>query len=277
MVWKWNPISPPSPTQQFIDVGAPLFSPDPTDQAPMYLFWVGSDNTLWRLQANGGGGAWQKIPVPTSLSGPVTRIAVAPDNTAWCIDRVQPYFLPKGEIENGWKVPLGFQQENVRPIDVCVAKNSSIWIASTNTQQWVARTATDQQPFTFGIPLTALAGKTAPVSDSNVGVAWGVIGNPSRPAAGGTIALCNGHWPLPSPGGGNHISEVVDISTSPNHLWMVKTDGTVLSSPDGISGIQMGDPSFRAQRITGGYVSEQNGDIVYCVGQDGLPYVWTDG
>ena len=43
----------------------------------------------------------------------------------------------------------------------------------------------------------------------------------------------------------------------------------------------MGD-TFQAQRISGGYVSQQDtsdhlSEIVYSVGKDGLPYVWTDG
>jgi hypothetical protein len=237
----------------------------------------GSDHTLWRLQANGSG-PWQQIPVPSG-AGPVTRIAVAPDNTAWCITQVQPFFLPKGEIENGWKAPVGFQQEDVRPLDVCVARDSSIWMVSTNRNQWVSRT--DGHTFSFGIPLTALAGFTEPVADNNSGGAWGVIGDPSRPATGGTIAFCNVQWQQVPPGGGSYIGNVVDISTSPNYLWMVKTDGTVWTTQDGISEVRMGD-TFLAQRISGGYVSQQDtsdhlSEIVYSVGKDGLPYVWTDG
>jgi hypothetical protein len=278
MVWKWNSIPLPttSPSQKFIDVGAPLASHDPA--APMYTFWVGKDNTLWRLQANGGGGAWLPISVPPSSGlGPITRVAVAPDNTAWCIKdypAAEAYYLPKG-LDNGWKSVSLSGEEGIQQRDVCVAKDSSIWIVSTNTQQWVSSDLLHH--FSFEMELIALAGLTAPVASSNLGGAWGIIGNPSRPASGGTIALCKGRWYQTPPQGGVYISGVVDISTSPNHLWMVTTEGIVLSSPDGINGIQMGDPSFRAQRITGGYVSEPNGEIVYCVGQDGLPYVWADG
>jgi hypothetical protein len=246
----------------------------------MYVFWVGSDNTLWRIQANGGGGAWLKIAVPPGARQ-VTRIAVAPDNTAWCIaqDPALPFFLPKGDPDSGWKTPVGFKPEDVQALDVCVARDSSIWVVSTSRQQWVSRT--DGRTFSFRIPLTALAGFTEPAAENNSGGAWGVIGDPSRPASGGTVAFCNVHWQQAPSGGGSYISNVVDISTSPNYLWMVKTDGTVWTTQDGISGVRMGD-AFLAQRVSGGYVSEQNtsahlGEIVYAVGQDGLPYVWADG
>jgi hypothetical protein len=277
MAFKWNPLPlpPSSPSQKFIDVGAPLATTDPTFTYPIYVFWVGSDHTLWRLQVNGAGG-WQQVPVPPD-AGPIKRVAVAPDNTAWCIadyPAAEAYYLPKGE-PGGWKSIS--MEDGIQQRDVCVAKDSSIWIVSTNTQQWVSTDLVHH--FTFGSELTALAGLTGPVADNNLGSAWGIIGNPSRPESGGTIALCNGSWHQTPPQGGNYISKVVDISTSPNHLWMVTTEGTVLTTKvaDGISGIQMGDTTFRAQRITGGYASEPNGEIVYCVGQDGLPYVWTDG
>jgi hypothetical protein len=275
MVWKWNPLPPPSPSQTFVDVGAPLAS-DPN--GPLYLFWVGVDGTLWRLQASGTG-SWQQVPVPPS-AGPVTRIAVAPDNTAWCVarDPAQAFFLSKGDLSNSWKTPVGFPLE-YQPLDVCVARDSSIWMVTTNRQQWVSTDG--RTSFSFGLPLTALAGFTKPVSDANSGGAWGIIGNPSRPEIGGSIAFCNVTWKQTPPGGGRYISNVVDISTSPNYLWMVKTDGTVWTTQDGISEVRIGD-TFVAQRITGGYVSEKEtgthlGETVYAVGKDGLPYMWNDG
>lgn len=276
MVFKWNPLPlpPTSPTQQFIDVGAPLASHDPA--APMYVFWVGSDNTLWRLQANGSSGSWQQMSVPPSSGpGPLTRVAVAPDNTAWCIKdypAAEAYYLPKG-LDNDWK-SLSMLDSNaaIQQRDVCVAQDSSIWIVSANTQQWVSSDL--QHHFSFGYELTALAGKTAPVTSNNLGEAWGILGNTSRPSDGGSVAHCKGQWGQAGP-----FSNVVDISLSPNHLWMVRKDGSVLTTKveDGVSGIQMGDLAVGAQRITASYVSGPNGEIAYCVGKDGLPYVWADG
>jgi hypothetical protein len=282
MVWNWFPVfepTPPGPFPTFIDVGAPLANPDPTDATILYVYWVGSDGTLWRCQSNPIAEGWEQIPVP---AGTVTRIAVAPNGSLWCVTKspAAAYFLPNGNPHGRWETPAGGALAGDQPFDVCVARDSSIWIVMTRGQQWISRT--DGHFFNFEMPpLIAVAGFTEPVSDSNAGGAWGIFGDATKAANGGSIAWCNGAWALSPHGGGSFISNVVDLSTSPNYLWMVKTDGTVWTTQDGISEVRMGE-TFLAQRISGGYVSEKDtgthlGEVTYAVGKDGLPYIWREG
>ena len=280
MVWNWFPVfepTPPGPFPTFVDVGAPLANPDPTDATILYVYWVGSDGTLWRCQSNPTEG-WEQIPVP---AGTVTRIAVAPNGSLWCVTKnpAAAYYLANGNPNGRWETPAGGALAGDQPFDVCVARDSSIWIVMTRGQQWISRT--DGHFFNFEMPpLMAVAGFTEPVSDSNAGGAWGIFGDATKAANGGSIAWCNGAWVLTPSGGGSFISNVVDLSTSPNYLWMVKTDGTVWTTQDGISEVRMGE-TFLALRISGGYVSEKNtgtylGEVTYAVGKDGLPYVWRE-
>ena len=280
MAWSWKLIGgsdPPGPFPTFVDVGAPLHNPNPTGATILYVYWVGSDGTLWRCESNPISEGWQQVPVP----GTVTRVAVCPNGSVACVtkDPAAGYILPNGNINGRWDNQNQYfgPGPNYEPFDVCAAGDGSVWFVLARGQQWIA---TNHGPsFEFEVPpLIAVAGFTQPASDSNAGGAWGIVGDPKE-STSGSIALCNGAWEEAPPGGGSFFADVVDISTSPNYLWMVKTDGTVWTTQNGTKETRM-DETFFAQRISGGYIAESDtgahlGEVTYAVRKDGLPFVWT--
>jgi hypothetical protein len=282
MAWSWHLIGgsdPPGPFPTFVDVGAPLHNPDPTDGTTLYVYWVGSDGTLWRRESGPISEGWQQVPVPP---GTVTRVAVYPNGTVACVTKepAAVYVLPNGNINATWSQrAASADQPNDQPFDVCAARDGSIWVVMSRGQQWISHTA--RRTFNFEEPtLIAVAGFTMPVSETDAGGAWGIFGDPKSNESG-SIAFCNGAWELKPNPTENYIGDVVDISTSPNYLWMVKADGTVWTTQDGMSEVRMGE-TFLAQRISGGYISESDtlthlGEVTFAVGKDGLPYTWHNG
>jgi hypothetical protein len=279
MTWQWANLSKALPAgfpTTCVDIAAPLANPGPTSVP--HVYFVGSDGSLWRCAIPLAD--FEQVPTP----GKVTRVAVYPNGSVACVTKDDPaaaYILPNGNINGRWDKQNQYfgAGPNYQPFDVCAARDGSVWFVLARGQQWIA---TNHGPtFEFEVPaLIAVAGFTQPVSDANAGGAWGIVGDPKSNASG-SIAFCNGAWELRPNQTQTYLEGVVDISTSPNYLWMVKTDGTVWTTQDGISEIRMGSP-FLAQRISGGYISESDtrthlGEVVFAIGKDGVPNIWQDG
>ena len=277
----WIPFADPPPQvgalPPFVDVGCPLSNPPATyDGIAYYVYWVGSDGSLWRC-GDAVGYSWEKVPGPP---GTPTRVAVSANGTILCVTKdPAAYYLGSGipYIDAPWQ-ELNFLP-NCNPFDVCVAADGSVWVVMTSGQLWVYRT--DEKSFYYEeSPLLAVAGCSEPASDTDAGGAWGIVGNAADATTGGSIIFIN-HAPyLQPPGGGTYIGNVVDISTSPNWLWMVKTDGSVWQTQNGTTATHLApikgqDGDFLAQRISGSPEMTGDGtDLAVAVGKDGKPYYW---
>lgn len=271
MAWAWYPIlepTPPGPFPKFVDVGCPRNNPNPLSGRSLYVYWVGSDGSLWRCQALPTEG-WTQISAPET----VTRVAVTPDGTVWCVT-AEPaaYYSPNG---NGTWTKVDLLQ-NKHPFDVDAARDGSVWLTMHGGGYW-SPLPNGQQPWYFTAPVQCVAGFDHPVSPTDSGGAWGIFGDTSK--ASGSIAFCNHIWEFSPPGGGEYIGDVVDISTSPGYLWMVKSDGSVWTTQSGTSETRVGE-TFYAQRICGGYIPESDtpgGERAFAVAKDGTAWTYAAG
>jgi hypothetical protein len=266
MAWSWYSIfepTPPGPFPTFIDVGCPRNNPSPFSGTSLFVYWVGGDGSLWRCQALPAEG-WQQIPAP----GTVTRVAVTPDGTVWCVTADKAaYYSPNGD---GTWTKVGLLA-NAHPVDVDAAREGSVWILMTSGEYWAQR-ADGQSWYFSALPLAGVAAFDQPVSLSDSGGAWGIFGSSGK---SGSICWCNHIWEAQPPWGGTFIGDVVDVSTSPNYLWMVKSDGSVWTTQNGTTQTRIGE-TFLAQRICGGYFPESEtpgGERAFAVAKNGT--AWT--
>jgi hypothetical protein len=273
--WDWEPLTTGQlevvtlPT--FCDVAAQRRNYDPGNDDPNDLrwsYWVGVDGTIWRCFIAGGvlptstsDYPWQEVPGPNA--GKVVRVAVSPSLSVWCVtDQHTAWFLPKGLRTGTWvraNLPA-----NTQPVDVDVARDESVWVLMADGTYWVQRSDGQTRYFTPALPLQGLAGFDEPqASDGSWGGAWGIY--KSATGGGGQIGFCSGHWTS----GGNFINDVVDISTSPEYLWLVTSDGNVWTTQDGTSKTLM---IMEASRICGSNEQPPGGEIAYAVAKNGTPW-----
>lgn len=254
--FRWEPVGVAGATLPHIqDVGAMKASLDPFSQNPnyrKYVYWVGSDGTLWR--ANGGVAPFEQVPSP----GDLTRVAVSPDMSVWCVDRHARSWVMRGDFK--WvKVFDG------GIVDVDVAADKSAWLLADDGAYFVQRNdASKPQIVNSVFPFKAITGIEQPAFDNPhelAGKAWGVTVSAGGDGQG--LMFSNGLWRMEVA----TILGVADLSTAPSSLWMVKTDGTVGTTIDGRTQLRRGD--LIAQRVAGDFV-----DNAYAVAPDGRAWVW---
>ena len=161
---------------------------------------------------------------------------------------------------------LGDHSEQYVMVDVAVALDDTVWFVAREGQYYIYGTNI-RFDGSRSLPIKAVAPMKAPdPSGSNsVGQAWGVI-------SWGGLAYGNGDgdaWVFKT-GDNSMISDVVDVSTSVNYAWLLKTDGSVWATSSGYTGERVGS-GFTAKSICGG-----QGDYCYAVGADRKPYRTTD-
>jgi hypothetical protein len=275
MAWSWNLLAagaPPGGVPAFVDVGCPRGNPAPFSGQELYTYWAGWDGSLWRYGVlPAGEAAWQQVSAP----GSVTRVGVAPDGTVWCVTKepAAAYYLSKGDLNGSW-TPVSLLA-NAHPYDVDVATDGSVRILMTSGEYWGQTSDGKNNWYFTGVPLAGLTGFDPPVSLSDPGRAWGIWGSTGH---SGPLCFCNHVWVVePEGGGGTFIGDVVDISTSPNYLWMVKSDDTVWTSTTGTTQTRIGE-NFFAQRICGAYIDESQtpgGEVAFAVAKDGSPWTYS--
>lgn len=254
--FRWEPVGVPGLTLPHVrDVGAMKANLDPFSLNPAYkkfVYWVGSDGSLWRT--NRGVDVLEQVPSPGNLTG----VAASPDMSVWCVDRHGRGWVMRGDF--CWSA-VG--NPAVTFVDVDVAADGSSWFVTDDGRYFVQRTDASAPRSTFVIlPISRITGIEQPDfldSSSPAGRAWGV-----SPVAGeGGLMFSDGFW-RPEQA---TITDVADLSTAPSNLWMVKTDGTVWTTTDGRTQLRMGD--LIASRVAGEFA-----DNAFAVTPDGLAWVW---
>lgn len=254
-VWQWKPMDISATLPSVQDVGAMKHSEDPWSQNPNYRKWVylaGSDGSLWRMLR--GFDLPEQVPSP----GGISRVAVSPDTSVWVVTLA-------GE---GWVMRSDFVWARVaipeEVIDVDVAADHSVWLVTRSRRYYVQRSDAGEPRYVatlisiFGI--TGIEQPSFEPDHMEVGRAWGVTDFASDHA----LIYSDGIWrPNPSP----NIVDIADLSLAPSNLWMVKKDGTVWTTTDGITQLRRGN--MIATRIAGDF-----NDCAFCVSPDGLAWMW---
>ncbi|MGI5324304.1 hypothetical protein [Actinomadura nitritigenes] len=256
--FRWDPIGFPGASLPYVvDVGTMRASLDPFHMDPnykQYVYWVGGDGSLWRTYFDVE--VLEQVPSP----GDMTRVAVSPDMSVWCVDRQGRAWAMHGDF-NWTRVPV---LPNDIVVDIDVAADQSVWLVTKNGRYYVKRTdASAPQWVPLFITISGVSGVTQPVFDDpnhSAGTAWGTtdFGGP------GKLMISNGVWEPDS----TPFQGVADLSAGPARLWMVMADGTIWTTPDGQTRLRMGD--LLANRVAADYT-----DIVaYAVSPDGRAWFW---
>jgi hypothetical protein len=227
---------------------------------PLNVFWAGTDGTLWRSTTDPHS-EFHQMSTNTTV---VTRIAVDDRETIYGINSSGKPVLYGNEA---WtSVDLGDTTGGYPAVNVAVATDDdTAWFVMHGGQYYVYRPAMEAiEILNYGFK--AVAPTKAPnASDSNsVGSGWSVLGWGQLAYAAGDD---NG-WVFKS-GDSQRISGLVDVSTSVGYAWLLKTDGSVLATKDGVIGDRVG--TLTVKSICGG-----QGDYCFAVGNDGKPYRTTD-
>lgn len=247
---KWGAIV--STAEQFPhlqDVGAPK-KPPPINKN--WVYWVGTDGSLWRSRIAGGPDVGQ-VPSP----GGLTRVSVSPAMNVYCVDRYGKAWL---RSDSGNWSSINIPTETV--IDVDVALDDSVWFVMKNGRYYVWRTG-DPNPKYIGVLLnvSCVTGIRQPDLDAaDYGNAWAIsemIGNMG-------LIGCDHIW---QPGVAT-IQDLADLSIAPGFLWMVHTDGSVWTTPDGRIQERKGD--LIASRVS------TCSNVTYATSRDGRAWVWSE-
>jgi len=254
----WTPYSLPSGGPSKLQC-VTTWRGDSAGSYPLQAYWAGTDGTLWRSSTDPHSGFIQMYTDTTA----VTRMAVDDRDTVYGIDSSGK---PVQYGDDGWtSLDLGDNTERLVAIDVAVAvKDDTVWFVMREGQYYVHGPNTTLEG-SLSLPLKAVAPMKAPDPShpNSVGEAWGVIG------WGGLAYSDGGSW-LFKNGDASMISDVVDVSTSVNYAWLLKTDGSVWATQTGFTGERVGT-TFTAKSICGG-----KGDYCYAVATDGTPWRTTD-
>jgi hypothetical protein len=197
-----------------------------------------------------------ELPVQVPSPGDLTRVAVSPDASVWCIDTRGDAWVMRTDFV--WKKVVFHEPAK----DVDVSADKTAWFVM-RSERYFVQPPGDTQPRYVACLLSmhAMTGIEAPADGptSNAGRAWGVA-----PQLGdGALAFSDGIW---RPGQCT-IMNVDDLSTAPSALWMVKTDGTVWTTIDGRTQLRRGN--LIAKRVAGDF-----NDCAYCVAPDGRAWKW---
>jgi hypothetical protein len=150
-------------------------------------------------------------------------------------------------------------------VDVAVATDDdTVWFVGREGQYYV-HGGNGTWDGSRMLPMKAVAPMKAPdPSDSNaVGQAWGVIG-------WGGLAYSSGDAWVYKNGDDSMIGDLIDVSTSVNYAWLLKTDESVWVTQSGFTGERVGT-TFTAKSICGG-----TGNCCLAVATDGTPWRTTD-
>lgn len=209
---------PSNPLPHCQDVGALVFFQASTPEPSSREWCVGSDGSLWYLKD-----PWN---IQVSSPGNLTRVAVSPNGIIWCVDARGVLW---GMQDNVWYT-INVPGEKVK--DVAVSADNTVWLVMVNGRYYTMLPG--GQPTYIGviIGLEALAGVAGPNDEHPYGIAWGVS------SAFGTSVLSRcaaSGW------SGTNIENVSELSVDANGLvWMVKSNGTIWTTRDGITQLRMG-------------------------------------
>jgi hypothetical protein len=249
----WLPCSQPSdglPPLQ--DVGTQRVSPSGSEEVVVY--WVGSDGTLWRSGLDPSGG-FEQMPSDTEL----IRVAVDKYGDACCVDSSGRPMVMSSSDQTWSLIDLGSGAANLKAVDVDVATDdNSVWFVMSNGIYCVKHGSSPARSVYTFLTFNAVApmSQPAPNDPASNGSAWGITGSKGLAFSG------NGAWES----GGRLIGDVVDLSTSPDNVWLVTSDGAVWTTSDGYQGTRQGE-DFTASRIAGGYWG-----FAWAVASDGTPW-----
>jgi hypothetical protein len=255
----WTPYTLPSGGLSTLQCVTTWRGPD-AGTYPLSAFWAGVDGTLWRSSTDPQSGFVQMF---TDTDTVVTHIAVDDRETIYGINSAGK---PVQYGDEGWtSLDLGDNSEQYIMVDVAVAiKDDTVWFVAREGQYYVHGTNITLDG-SRSLPLKAVAPMKAPDSSgsNSVGQAWGVIG-------WGGLAYSDANAWVFKTGNTSMMSDAVDVSTSVNYRWVLKTNGSVWATSSGYTGELVGT-SFTAKSICGG-----QGDYCFAVGTDGKPYRTTD-
>jgi hypothetical protein len=224
---------------------------------PLGVFWAGTDGTLWRSSTHPGDDFVQMF----TDGATVTRIAVDDTETIYGINSSGK---PVKFGNESWLTLSGNHFERYVMVDVAVALDDSPWFVATEGQYYIYSPGSTQEiELEFALRAVAPIKAPDPNDPNSEGEAWGVLGSFGLAHNAGDAWVYNN-------GQSDTIRDVVDVSTSVNYQWLLKTDGSVWATTTGYSGERVGS-SFTAKSICGG-----QGDFCFAVGTDGKPYRTTD-
>lgn len=150
-----------------------------------------------------------------------------------------------------------------KAVDVAVSTDdTSVWFVIAEGQYYAWPFGGTVIPKFLWPGFMAIAPMSAPdpTDPSSAGAAWGVT-------TGGRLAFSAGDgWGIGEVGN-CMVSGLVDVSTSLNYAWLVKTDGSVWVTQDGYGSKRVG-ADFTAKSICG---SSQD-DHCFAVDTDGNPW-----
>ena len=241
--------SPGSPFPHAQDVGASVFIPQPPTESSGRAWFVGSDGSLWHFRVSG--------ITQVSSPGNLTRVAVSPNGIIWCVDARGDLW---GMQDNVWS-KINVPGEKVK--DVAVSADNTVWLVMVSTRYYTMLPG--GQPTYHGVFITleALAGVAGPNDEHPYGIAWGVS------SVYGTSVLCHCVADGWSP---TNIENVSDLSVGGSGLvWMVKSNGTIWTTRDGITQLRMGNRAGFTK------VATHPRDLTWAISADGSTWVWREG
>jgi hypothetical protein len=231
------------------DVGAAVHDPTPFNSQSEPTWFVGTDGSLWFLTV-------PFAPPCTQVAAPgdLTRVAVAPDGRIWCADvRGGLWTMQSGSWSKIDTAPDGVK-------DVGVSADSTVWLVMTNGRYYTIVPGGAPQFIGVFISMDAITGVARPDDVNPFGVAWGV--SPTfGPGAVCRCATVNG-W------SDTNGRDVRDLSvTSAGVVWMVKANGAIATTTDGVTQFSTGGTAFT--RVAAGISG-----LAWAVASDGTAWVW---
>ena len=247
MSFDWAPVWPSGPGMiipHVQDVGMAVDFPIPGLNT--HPWFVGSDGSLWLLDRGAG---FKQVASP----GDLARVAVSPDGSIWCVDNRDQLWKMRSNIWSQIEVP------GERVMDVDVSVDGTVWLLMVNRRYYTISPGGNPVYHGVIVPLDALAGFAGPDDANPYGKAWGVS------SMFGTSALCR--CDTTSGWFGTNIQNVRQVSVSSTGITMLKTDGTIWMTTDGLT-------QTRAGLATNFSSIAQTLGFAYAVKSDGSAWVW---
>ena len=270
MTWEWRAaFFPGAGIPPMRDVGLP--KANHTGGLPWH-YYAARNGSLWR--ARGGEGNPQQVSSP----GDICRVAVAPDGALWCLNVRGEVYVMRQDFEFINVASPGFSPHNL-PIDIDVGADGTAWLITSFGRMYIQR-PDDTEPRHLGsfYRFTGVTGILPPPlsGPSLVGQprCWAVT-DLSGPTGSRDLCYCDGEW-WSDQRSDRRIVDVLDLSTGPSALWMVKPDGTVwitvnLQNQTLSDAAETPNGAMLAQRVAADYA-----DNAWCVGGEGGIWRWSD-
>jgi hypothetical protein len=253
----WTPYTPPSAAPSDLQCVTTWRGPV-AGTYPLHVFWAGADGTLWQSTTDPHSKFVQMFTNTTA----VTRMAVDDRETIYGIDSSGK---PVQYGNDGWgSLDLGTGSTNKTMVGVAVAvDDDTVWFVAQEGQYYVHATNMNlEKELMLGFMAIAPMKSPDPSDVNSEGVAWGVLNWK-------ILAYNSGNAWVYNDGKNNMVSDVVDVSTSVDYAWLIKTDGSVWATETGYYAKRAG--TLTVKSICGG-----QGDYCFAVGADGKPYRTTD-